>query len=347
MRTLLVVALILASGCSSPSSAPPAEPDEPCVVEAADDYSCQEKDTGLEPDQVAHQHDYWRGQERVELLSTVAQGGGLISACEHWDWYTIRPEAPMTVYQGTATLEIDVRLTDSADSFYSDPQLWIKTATDDAPQFFADLSGSDSFVFESNNTANDLPHDRISSWEFHLFIAPGNDLDPFCDMRFGGTMEIDVEIVQGLEIPFYPGHPDRWQNRSEMPSFSHERTIDVYQGGQSGTCFAPTSGDCLWDPHLLDDGVVIPHDARRVVVTLDNQGDLPLQLLYHGADTRELTDTGLTVPAGQDAELEIDVGMQGDGPYARQSLWEFWVIPDHASDAYHGTYSLGAVAHRE
>jgi hypothetical protein len=34
----------------------------------------------------------------------------------------------------------------------------------------------------------------------------------------------------------------------------------------------------------------------------------------------------------------------GDGPYAKQSQWQFWVVPDAPGSTYTGAYTFTAVA---
>lgn len=345
----LVVALLLVSllaGCAD-EPAPVTEDEEPTLVTDPTDLEAGNSSG-------EHLHDYWGGQDRLTLHDEEAgSGGGLISDCGGYAWFVFRPDPDHTVIQGTASVEITLDWTDDEGSLYTDPELWIRTAKDDQAHFVADVEPGETVVFESTNAANDLPHQTLSAWEFHWVIHPGDDADPFCDLQFVGTMEFRSEIVRGLEIPLYPGHPDRWDNATEMLVLDETKSVFLDQGTDmegNGLCLSGDGedGGCFWDDHRPSEGRVVPHDARTVEVTITHANDpFDIAFAYHGADTREWTPMEPTMEDGDTRTYLIDVGAAGDGPYAKQSLWEFRVVPDSAGDLYvDGQYAITATALR-
>ncbi len=96
------------------------------------------------------------------------------------------------------------------------------------------------------------------------------------------------------------------------------------------------------------DGAIVPYDAATVVVTLTAIGSSPLRvhLAHHGADTRELVRPDASQDDGTTRVWRIPVATAGDGPYARQSQWEFWFEPDAATGHYSGDFHVNAVTER-
>lgn len=295
-----------------------------------------------------HLHDYWGGQDRLTLHEEETSGGGLISTCNGFSWYVFQPDTDHTVIQGTEFVEITMDWQDEPTDHYSDPELWIRTAEDDAPHFVSAVEPGQTVVFETNNTANDLPHQQLSSWEFHWVLYPGEEADPNCNLWFHGDMTFRSEIVRGLEIPLYPGHPDRWDNATMLPVLDESKSVFLDQGtdeGGNGLCLSGggEDGGCFWENHRPSGGAVVPHDARTVEVRIvpANTGPFDIQFAYHDAATREMTTMDPTREDGDTRIYVIDVGSGGDGPYAKQSLWEFRVYPDQQTATYvEGGYAI-------
>jgi hypothetical protein len=118
-------------------------------------------------------------------------------------------------------------------------------------------------------------------------------------------------------------------------------------------CLTSVDGTrCLWDPWLLHDGAIIPYDTETLTVELDvqpRQGTpFTVDLYYHGSDSRELIPLEPTRTEGTVQFYEFDVErIQADGPYALQSLWEFWVMESHESGEYSGDVTLTVTAHKD
>lgn len=97
------------------------------------------------------------------------------------------------------------------------------------------------------------------------------------------------------------------------------------------------------------DQVIVPFDADRVEVRIEHATAAPFTvgLAYHGAATREWS---FPEAVGTDAQriYTIPVGADGDGPYARQSQWEF--IPYIDGPIEHGAivqeYRITATVYR-
>ncbi len=222
----------------------------------------------------------------------------------------------------------------------------VKTAADVTHRRVGELEAGQAMVFESTNEQNDLPHQILSSWEFGFFL---NDESDGC-YEFTGTASIRVEIVRGLEIPLYPGHPDRWGGAQEIILIDEAPDVFIHVGptDAGSACLSGPVGEarCLWDPHRVANGTVGPFNAQVVEVVLENRATapLPIDFGYHDASTREVLWPDPIEEAGGRAVYRLDVG-GGDGPYARQSQWEFWVIPERGA-FYTGSYAMTATAFR-
>ena len=351
---LMMITVILA-GCTDDGAYVPDAAD-PCLVQSADDYSCDELPVG-NPDEVAHIHDYWQGQERMTILeySEAANptSGGLIDSCDGWAEYVMLPADGFSVIQGTQFVEITMDWGDEPYDLYREPELWVKTASMDQPQFVQEVTPGETVIFESTNDHNDLPHSLMSAWQFIWYVYPEENA-PDCFISHRSEFSISVDIVKGLDIPLFPAHPDKWDggNITEMEVLFEDSTM-FYSQGESGTCYNVQESDrCLWDPWLLNDGSIIPYDTDNIIVHLDVQPNdgvpFTVDFGYHGADTRTNTYLEPTRTEGTLRIYEIDVQrIQADGPYALQSLWEFWIHPGGETQAYSGAIQLKVTAFKD
>lgn len=332
---LLAVAL---SGCSGPS--------EPMGATGAPIRVTDPTDTSQLQDAGPHIHDYWAGEPRKRILEAQRDSEGLIASCTGWSWEMFRPATGETVLQGTATVEVTLSWTPGLGDQFRDPELWVKTAADSREHRVQRIQSGQTVAFAVSANQSDLPHSVLSNWQIHWFIHPGNPTDPFCSIRFSGRISIRVEIVRGLEIEPFPGHPDLWRNETQLKLLQGGRDVRFYQGPKApgaGLCLSDSDGNCLWKPHVTKNGTIVPYDAATVQVTVRNNGAGAFELgfAYHGADTWDLTYPTERIPAGTTRTYDLALRPnEGDGPYAIQSLWEFWTYPTQASQVYAGTYSI-------
>ncbi len=329
------------AGCAGNESDPAESEPGVNVITEPGDFSYL---NGSRPDQREHLHDYWRGQDRVLLMEETQNGGARLCNDGHVVLEFLPPD-DATVYQGTQFVEVTTTWTDGLLDSHDAPQLWIKTAADVEPVAVQEIAAGETVTFISSNEQNDLPHQRLSSWVFGFFLKDDTD---GC-YEFTGAATVRVEIVRGLDIPLYPGHPDRWNGQDEMVLLDgpHSVVINYGPGEYGSACMAPVSGSrCLWAPHRPDDGLVVPFDARtvEVVVETSDPAAFALDFGYHGATTREVSWPEPVEQQRDRAVYHIDVGAGGDGPYAKQSQWEFWLVPQN--EVYSGDYSITATAHR-
>jgi hypothetical protein len=340
-RAVLLGVLLLFSGCSTPPDDVTLESDA-CLVEAADDYACADEDA-RNPSARPHLHDYWGGQDRLELEPVTVQASPFLCTSSA-SAAVIRPSDGETIIQGTALIEVTLSWdawenTDLAAS----TELWVKTAADAEPMEVGPLDSGAMTSLAVTNEQNDLPHQKLSAWEFHWVLRPANPTGCF---RYSGEVTMQVVLHRGHDIPLYPGHPDRWQAQQEMVILEEQREVFYYLGDTGGMCLSgPSGGDCLWEPHLPADGAVIPNDAI-VAVTVVHEGASPLRakLGVHGADTREISWLPPDTDDGTTRSYEIVAAGRGDGPYALQSQWAFWLVPEDASEFYNGAYQVRVVA---
>lgn len=345
---VLAFAGLLLSGCSgagNPGADDP--PSDAILVTAPDDYSYVDK-----PDAMSrpHLHDYWGGREVILVMDTTYQG---INPIGTPGGYTLvlnffQPDGGFVVPQGAANLTASVTLTPGLGDMYQDPVVaWRGPAEGGFGETdWGWVPADDGAIrIPLGPEDADLPHQVLSGWTFTVGLHPTP-----AGFRFTGTMRLFVEAERGLPIPTFPGHPDQWNGSTQLPLFDAEGEVkDLYLPPYQG-CQTLMTAFC---PMALrpDDGALVPTDAAYVEVRMQITGPTTgLHLSYHGADTRAMRDVEPTEESDGLRVYRIPVQGDGDGPYAKQSLWEFLVTgTDMAGDRLLevGNYHLTAVAYRD
>lgn len=353
MRVLPVACIVLLAGCTSPQ---PNESlvggDEPCVVESADDYSCQELDENKRPDQVAHQHNYWGGAETVRLIEDEQSfGTPIVTNCDSTPMEVFRPPEEATVYQGTGLMDIAMTMAKDPDYFAGQAELWVKRADQVDPVYVADFEDGAEVALDVPYNASDLPHQSLSAWEFWVYVQPEpTTRSAYCAVQPRGVVGLTVDIHHTLEIQAFPGHPDHWNNQTELPLLDDFATYAVLEenlGACLGGDGSDPDGSCEMHSEGFGprEGLIVPPDAQVVSITLTAEPELgyegiQLGLEFHGADTRDFSAVDPVEREGNTATYEIDSVGIGDGPYAEQSQWRFRVVTDDTTGTYRGDWSL-------
>lgn len=347
MRATVVVLLIAASLAGCAQDAPENVATEPAnVVTDPGDYSYVETDgNGW------HVHDYWGGQDALTVMdSEHGWHGACFGSCpDGFDWGPVRPQTDAVVPQGTAYLHITVTWTDREvhEAGYGDVELMVQSAKDDEPYVVGTIQSGVPFNLTSSNDMNDPPHQRLSLWAFGLNILPR---DGQADLEFDAAIELNVVAHRGLEIPEWPPHPDHWNGADTLNIMAPQTasTLMYEKTDTSRVCYV----GCL-ERHDVDDGMIVPWDTEAVVVTIEYGPGIPafLALDYHGADQWAMkpapASTVGDTPLQQVFRIPLD--LDGDSPYALQSLWEFRVTADGqptSEQRYSGSYTISAVAER-
>ncbi|MES2155773.1 MAG: hypothetical protein V4510_11615 [bacterium] len=322
----LAISIVLLAGCTS---SPDVAPNDGGVIVVDSPFN-RTADQNAGP----HLHDYWGGAHRLTIADTDVLAPGYL-------WFgdtsisvaTLRPDPGHVVPQGTGWVNVTVSWTDDPQAIppntYTNVQLVVKTAGDNVGRVRANLTSSPTTVsLPTNLTDADLPHQVLSAWQFDLFMAPtyvaGGTPAQQPEAAFTGNVHFLVTADRTLPIPLFPGHPDQWQNRTEIKMFS--ASGHLFYDGDPTTNNWRCYGGCPIVYHP-DDKVVVPIDANHVVIKLGLSGTSPTKLgiKYHGADSR----TFAKAVVGQDTTTmrtyTVDVGIAGDGPYAKQSQWE--IVP--------------------
>lgn len=314
---VLLVAAVLASGCSSPAPADEPQDVAPGVI----------TDPTMGLDQTgAHIHDYWGGKDRLVIIGEDAPadesglGPGFAMAGDI-PVREFRPSSGHVVPQGTASVEVTFSWTDAEDGLdsYSEPTAYVKTAGTNATQRLGLTENGGTLVLETGLPAADLPHQLLSAWAFELRMSASPDTNV---LRFKGVVSLHVEAVRGLELPVFPAHPDRWNGSEEIELVDAEGELayweDTGDGGSNGM-----SGPVVFTPAS---GAIVPGDAWHVAVRVTWSGSIPMELWYHSAASRTMAVAEPTTTGDGEALYELAVDGP-DGPYAAQSQWEFTVKP--------------------
>lgn len=321
MRVALVAVALLLAGCtSSPAPVTPVE-EAPDVIT---DPAVGLNQTG------AHIHDYWKGQDRLLIIGDGAEGdesglGPGFATANDIPVRMVQPASGHVVPQGTARVEVTFRWTDASDGLdmYSAPTAYVKTAAANATELLGATENGQTLVLETALPAADLPHQLLSAWAFELRMSAAPDTGV---LRFKGEVQVQVEAVRGLELPIFPPHPDPWKGSSELPLVDAQGQLSYWEdtgdGGSNGM-----SGPVIFTPASA---AIVPNNASLVRVEVTYTGQLPVELRYHGSDSRTMA-AGTPVATQPGVLLyELAVKQNGDGPYATQSQWEFTVVPSAA-----------------
>jgi hypothetical protein len=291
-----------------------------------------------------HLHDYWLGGTTLTVLDTAVtqsgpgyDGAAVDAAAVVAEF---RPDTDHVVPQGASAVHVVVHLTPDGMDLWSAPELWVKTAADTNTSYFADITQDGLLSVPSTNDKNDLPHQRLSAWVFEVRMHADATTGA---LRYKGEVRIHAEAEKGLEIPLYPGHPDLWAGRNEIPLL--DRTgEDLYLSdpGDAG-CDGVECKELL----VPDAGITVPDDAAMVRVTVElGSSPTTLGLSYHGADRRDFERLEPANTDGSTRIYEILLHGDGDGPYAKTSLWEFQLFIDRpvADSAVYQQYHVTATA---
>lgn len=339
---VLLVAVALA-GCAedaSPAPAAPSTPETILVTEANDVASLANESFMM----AAHQHDYWQGKDRLVILDVTQETEGTWFG-EYLPFVFV-PEDGVVVPQGTARVEITISWVDGEQSFYSSPEVAVKTAADHETHAVGPVSSGDTVTVETGAEHADLPHQGISAWAFEWRLYAGLlPTDAVPGIHWAGEITVHVEAVRGLEIPVYPPHPDLWGGAETILLFEDSPGFGVWFGDvDRWSCFL----ECPWR-HRPANGTVVPFDTAAVEIVFEPGADNPTQIgvKFHGADTRAWQDLEPASVEGkkQTFVIPVEPGM-GDSPYASQSVWEvaIYVAGPQRDSVEIGSYTMSARA---
>lgn len=309
----LAVACLVLAGCSS-GPATTSTTEDPILVTRPDDFS---NATGANADK-PHLHDYWGGQDRLLLLDVDGTNpqpgfvGGADVPIQTW-----QPDSGSVVPQGTASVEVTFTWTPESTDVHGPTSLWVKTAANNQTTLVGPIEAGQTVAVPSTNAANDLPHQLLSAWTFELHAEPDPTLGA---VRFKAPVHAKVEVVRGLDIPLYPGHPDRWNGASELLLLDDAQTLAYMQDPGDGGC----DGLSCSRVHVPADGAIVPPETSFVLAELTvARGATGIALAYHGAEGRSFQVAEPTSTEGNTRTYLLPVEANADGPYAIQSQWEF------------------------
>lgn len=320
--TVLACAALLA-GCSNPAS----EDGESSTITTITDPNAGRTD----PSMGEHLHDYWGGKHTLRVVDDVIPSGVTWFATTPISVATIRPEPGTVVPQGAGWVNITVSWVEDNSQVlpnrYEQPELWVKSAADNELVLRAEATDNPfTLAMPIGDAMADLPHQVLSGWQFDLYMLGTASTPGERWLQFSGEVTFTVTTDHTRNITLYPGHPDRWDGTTEIPLFSGGGSMS-YTGDPTTNQWSCFNGCPI--VHTPEDGVVVPWDADHVTVVIEQTNNPPFRmgLKFHGADTFEYTAPQASPDSMTSHTYVIPVGATGDGPYARQSQWEFVAYP--------------------
>lgn len=346
---LLAVACLALAGCASTPAPAETSQEAPGVITDPRDTAYLANATPG-----SHVHDYWQGRDSVQVLDETTGGGCFQYAGDQGLMARFQPPDGNIVPQGTGVVEVLVDWQIDEDTGPSIPgvpgtstaftsmELWVKRAPDAEASLVAEVQDGVALRFNSTNQEDDPPHYVLSLWEFQVVaVNEGADSTSFC-----GTFHVQATAFRTLPLEVFPPHPDRWNGSSELPLRAIDVNVQLHTGlVVTYSCFNGCA-DITFGP---DDGLVVPHDANEVLVTVTTDTastPVPFALQVHGADTRAFADVVAETDEPFLQVFRVPADARGDSPYAAQSLWEFRVHMSTPMDqgAWTGSYHVTAVA---
>ncbi len=359
--TVILMALLLV-GCASPADSPteaeapgaasddPLAPRKPGQATSSNPTNPAGSANAADSAAETHVHDYWQGSETLGIIDEAWEGYNTCIGGEGCFLRHLQPPDGTIVPPGTARLHAIVTWSDEWAGGAVETELWVTTADNDERHFVAALVKDQVVSFDVEEPENDLAHQGVSRWNFFIYARHPSVVP----VLFHTGMHLKVDAERSEVLPSAGPHPDFWEGSSKLTlikGISARSQLFVGTPSPSGT-FAVHVGDPL-SSFTLDKNATVPLDADHVdvLVRYTQRSDGGLQLHYHGADTRTWTPAPVDSDDGSLRVYRIPVGLAGDSPYAKRSVWEFYF--DWADDptgtgmgAYSGTMEISAAAFR-
>ncbi len=291
---------------------------------------------------VPHNHDYWKGRERVTILdadealsptgrdsfmATFGETRPALGAVS----FTL-PDGQI-VFEGTGKMEVTATWSDPTISGLSLRYHGADTRTFTDP---AQISSGAPLGFEVKAEQSDEPHSSSSKWAFVLEAgAPGTP------GVANGNVHVKIDIVKMRNIELFPAHPDYFAQKPYVKLM--DKDVDVKGNGMAEDLQALASRDDA-PPGFAPDHVV-PMETKTILVKFDVKSvtsqnptaDLSkFYFLYRAADTAFRYRPANVSGHEEKAVLyKIPVGQgQGDAFYAKTSQWLFYpYFQDNAQGA--------------
>lgn len=309
---------------------------------------------------MAHDHDYWKGRDRVDLLSRRVGispfpllGRDDAVGSQSGDR---APDYPGLVYEGTATVEVVVKepllRAGAAPVPHAAPpplKLLYLTAADGATMWRDGgvLAYGTPTVIPVRPEEVDMPHSLASLWLFRLEAAGSHSF----------SVNLTVTIVHGDDVPMWPGHPDFYgESRQRLVMDADGSTREP---GLGESLVRDAFYDYVHPDRLISWGTT-KLDVFVNVTRVSGPGGAPADPLSLYLRVRNATSQADDVYGFDDLEsgakrsfrFEVPVDANGmDSPYAPSSRWGFamgaFYMAFSDSAPYELDYHLTVIAHGE
>lgn len=310
LRALFAIALVLVAilpGCLSGKP-------KPTPNEATESVLTITNPVNFPNEQVAndsrpHVHDYWNGLRAIVVFEESVQVSGS---------KTLRLRPGFTVYPGT--LWVNLTATWSPSPIQESLVLYYKTANDTTMRNVPMMSGRNVSLVTSDES-NDLPHSRISQWNFTL--GGGNVATP-------PSVHVVIQISRD-DRPLRPAppHPDGWNGRMNVTLFDHQGPL--FDFGGPTVSLGPASTPQRRPPSDLTPTTLIPPFASTVYLNFSYNSSSPMRpyspvLFWHGADSYYDSHTAPSAVRANWISWKLELGPEKwDSPYANHTAWSVYV----------------------
>jgi hypothetical protein len=308
-----------------------------------------------------HQHDYWKGKERLEDVAWIDSGliplpllpckksdnsctlGGSTPDADTYpaltaiaDYDLAAPPTMGMVYEGTKTVEVKLKdLTGPAGEPVPNPagQVYFDyLAANDEPGHFrkgGELKLGEPFKIDIKPTDADMPHQTKSLWVFRIYS--NSEMIWF-------QFNITISLVKGYDVVNWPPHPNLYAEKPTREVYGGPVKL-ASKGSVDGLLFGSDAGwtspqkVISWGTDSIDVEITgvqftgqVPVPPKAFVLEYRNASSPFLMANlpnWHTMDDK--------ASDGKSYHFSVDLaGDRGDAmdtPYAQYSRWGFRLIP--------------------
>ena len=338
---LLLVALLV-PGCvvdgdpSSPTFT------EDTTIRDPTDFSYLQKERG---DRRPHVHDYWVGQQTIQVFSgsfQVDQSRGV---------FEVKLEDGTTIIPGTRWINVSAKWTSQG---LPGNTLAVIASRPDHQRVSKDLAPDGTpAVINTTDEFSDPPHAQITRWKFEIWRSGLQSLGASAQ----GTITVTIARTPG-NLSLAPPHPDHWKTNTTLTLFDKAGPLFI---------LGPRAVSNVVRPNQYPPVEVVPK-APSVIPPFTDEVQIELWfnsstppalhwaplLSFHGADRsgweKERMRPSAPSPGRLSWTIQVEPRMW-DSPYVNDTYWQFYIEwrgdPQTEARYMDGNYHLRLEIRRE